>query len=425
MTYTVSTRAVDLVTEFEGSKPRLVAELCEGGRYELGWGSTYHLDGRPVEAGETCTLEYAKQLRAHALQKELAPVLKEIRVPLRQNEVDALAAFAYNVGGGAAAKSVRQQSLSAINKGRYKDAAEAFAQWTGAESDGPSPREIANGYKIDAPYRKFKGVNRWVPQEYVTVEAQIKDVVAKIDRLQAEVHQAAEEDVTAIMADLNATVETEKELREKLASIKPCKYFRRLLGLLRRNHAQGCLFLGYDHREATKPGALSMRTKLEWDATRGRWQDVIVEQTPFASTLAVASKYPLFPPMPTIAQQPDPPKAPEPVIAVKAEPLPELKPAVDPSLPPKKIEESKTGKAVNRASRGRETVAVSTIGTVLAGLATQIEIIGRSLESIGTDTLIRIALFGFICLAAMGAYMWWSGRNEAYHRRLETQDPKY
>jgi GH24 family phage-related lysozyme (muramidase) len=150
-----------------------------------------------------------------------------------------------------------------------------------------------------------------------------------------------------------------------------------------------------------------------------RFGGPIVEMTDanYILDLARAAK-----PVPSL---PDPPKPPAPVIEVKAEPLPELKPPVDPALPPKKIEESRTGKAVNRASRGRETVAISTIGTVLAGLATQIEIIGRSLENIGTDTMIRVALFGFICLAGMGAYWWWSGRNEAYHRRLETQDPKY
>ena len=158
------------------------------------------------------------------------------------------------------------------------------------------------------------------------------------------------------------------------AILSACEYFRRLTGLLRRGHAQGCLLLGYDHTEATKPGALSIRTRLEWNAAKNRWQDVIIEQTPFTSTLSVARKYPLLPPMPSIAQEPDPPKAPAPVIEVKAEPLPELKPAVDPSLPPKKIEESRTGKAVNRASRGRETVAISTVSYTHLTLPTNREV---------------------------------------------------
>lgn len=177
-------------------------------------------------------------------------------------------------------------------------------------------------------------------------------------------------------------------------------------GLYRRRLAELCMFFGW-------PWHFALGAVLK------RREGVIVDMTDphYILSLAEAAK--------PIASLPDPPKPPAPVIEVKAEPLPEPKPAVDPALPPKKIEESRTGKAVNRASRGRETVAISTIGTVLAGLATQIEIIGRSLENIGTDTMIRVALFGFICLAGMGAYWWWSGRNEAYHRRLETQDPKY
>jgi lysozyme len=177
-------------------------------------------------------------------------------------------------------------------------------------------------------------------------------------------------------------------------------------GLYRRRLAELCMFFGW-------PWHFALGAVLK------RREGVIVDMTDphYILSLAEAAK-----PIPSL---PDPPKPPAPVVEVKAEPLPEPKPAVDPALPPKKIEESRTGKAVNRASRGRETVAISTIGTVLAGLATQIEIIGRSLENIGTDTMIRVALFGFICLAGMGAYWWWSGRNEAYHRRLETQDPKY
>ena len=177
-------------------------------------------------------------------------------------------------------------------------------------------------------------------------------------------------------------------------------------GLYRRRLAELCMFFGW-------PWHFALGAVLK------RREGVIVDMTDphYILSLAEAAK--------PIASLPDPPKPPAPVIEVKAEPLPEPKPPVDPALPPKKIEESRTGKAVNRASRGRETVAISTIGTVLAGLATQIEIIGRSLENIGTDTMIRVALFGFICLAGMGAYWWWSGRNEAYHRRLETQDPKY
>lgn len=125
-----------------------------------------------------------------------------------------------------------------------------------------------------------------------------------------------------------------------------------------------------------------------------------------------------------IPSEPDPPKAPAPVQPVESAPLPEV-PPVDPNLPPKKIEESKTGKAVNRASRGRETVTVGTIGTTAAIVASQVEIVGKTLESLQPSTLLLITAMGFVGLIGFGGYMWWSGRNEAYWRRLEQQDPKY
>lgn len=364
MTYTVSTRAVDMVTEFEGTKPRLASELCEGGRYELGWGSTYHLDGSPVQPGQTCTLEYAKQLRAHALQQELKPVLDAVKVPLRQHEVDALASFAYNAGGTAAAGSSVVRNL---NAGRFEDAASAFGMWTGATSSGPSPREIRNGYRIEAPYQEINGVNRWIGPDG-----------------------------------------------------QPCEYFRRLTGLLRRGHAQGCLLLGYDHSEATKPGALSIRTKLEWNAAKSRWQDVIVEQTPFSSTLAVARKYPLFPAMPPVPQEPDPPVAAKPVIEVKAEPLPE----VDMTKPPKDMESSKTHKGLSKKESGKETIG---IGVVLAGLGTilpQLQMLTAFLDSVPTGTILKALLIVGIGVAAVGGWRWYAGKMIAYEGRITATQAK-
>lgn len=277
MSYQVSPRAVQLLTEFEGAKPRLVAEMCEGGAYELGWGSTYHLDGRPVKPGDTATLEYAIELRAHAMTQELAPVLKALTVVPTQNQIDALACLAYNIGGSAAARSTVVKEL---NRGRPEDAAAAFGLWTGATNSGPAAREVLNGTVPAEPkWDEVGGRLCWLGPDG-----------------------------------------------------KPCDYFRRMRGLLRRHHAEGCLFLGYDWKEATKNDAIALRTRLEWNESRKRWEDQILYQTPFSEVLDVARKYPL-----------DPLPVPAPVIEVKAEPLPEIlpeppapKPVEKPvSVPPK------------------------------------------------------------------------------------------
>lgn len=265
----VSALAVRLVTGFEGEKPRLVAEMCEGGAYELGWGSTYHLDGTPVKAGETATLEYAIALRAHALTQEMKPVWRALTVTPTQHQVDALACLAYNIGGSAAAGS---SVVRHLNAGRLEDAAASFGLWTGSTSSGPAAREVLNGTVPDNPkWDEIDGRLRWLGPDG-----------------------------------------------------KPCNYFRRFRGLLRRHHAEGCLFLGLDWKEATKNDAIALRSKLEWNEPRGRWEDQIVYQTPFSEVLDVARRYPLDLPKPVPSEY-HPPKL-APVIEVKAEPLPEPKP---------------------------------------------------------------------------------------------------
>lgn len=54
MTYYPGPNGIELIKAFEGA-PRLVAELCEGGAVEAGYGSTYHLDGRKFKEGERIT----------------------------------------------------------------------------------------------------------------------------------------------------------------------------------------------------------------------------------------------------------------------------------------------------------------------------------------------------------------------------------
>lgn len=131
-----------------------------------------------------------------------------------------------------------------------------------------------------------------------------------------------------------------------------------------------------------------------------------------------------------IPAEPDPPKAPDPVKPIETAPMPEPSP-IDPTLPPKPIEKSRTGKAINRQSRGRETASIGGLGAILVILAQQIEAVGKSLEGIGMDTMLKVGVFAFIGLAGFGAWMWWSGRNEAWLARHHPdgtpriQDPKY
>ena len=264
-------KTFELLFEFEG-KPRLTARLCEGNRYEVAYGVTYDLNDVPFKKGDTITEDQVMPLTLYALRKEAAPVWNALTRDITAYQAGALACLAFNIGGSAAAKS---SVVRHLNDGRYEDAAAAFGMWTGATSPGPSPSEIAAGIAPSFP-EWSKATGRWVGPDG-----------------------------------------------------KPCMYFRRFRGLLRRHHAEGCMFLGLDWREAVKNDAIELATEAVWNAAKGRWEDRIVRQTEFDAVLAVARKHPLQ--AATIAAEPDPPK-PAPTAPVEDKPLPEI------SLPPDKVE---------------------------------------------------------------------------------------
>lgn len=128
----VSNHGLRLITQFEGA-PRLKARLCEGGRYELSYGVTFHLDGRPVEAEETCTEDYAMALFRNALGQFEEVVKRHVTIDLTQYQFDALVAFSYNVGETNFASST---VLRETNARRFEDAAAAFGMWVFATRDG-------------------------------------------------------------------------------------------------------------------------------------------------------------------------------------------------------------------------------------------------------------------------------------------------
>jgi len=68
----------------------------------VGFGSTRHLDGTPVKAGDQVSPERAVVMLARdadRIWREAARCIGE--VPLYQHEVDAYASLAYNIGAGA------------------------------------------------------------------------------------------------------------------------------------------------------------------------------------------------------------------------------------------------------------------------------------------------------------------------------------
>ena len=119
-----SQNGIDLISSFEGCE--LVAYLCPAKVWTIGFGTTVYPNGVKVKKGDSCTLDQAKQFKAHDLKRFEKTVDDLVQVPLTQNQFDALVSLTYNIGPGAFEKSTL---LKKLNTGDYQGAADQFTVW--------------------------------------------------------------------------------------------------------------------------------------------------------------------------------------------------------------------------------------------------------------------------------------------------------
>ena len=94
-----SEKGLALIKEFEGfqSKPY----KCPAGVPTIGYGSTFYLNGSKVKLTDRAISEKeATDLLVKSLVKYEHTVNVTVKVPLEQNEFDALVSFVYNLGAG-------------------------------------------------------------------------------------------------------------------------------------------------------------------------------------------------------------------------------------------------------------------------------------------------------------------------------------
>lgn len=132
-----SNDAIAIIHEFESF--RADAYPDPGSRNGLpvtcGYGSTRHLDGRPIKLGETWTREYA----ARVFSRDLAVFEQGVNTLLRgrpttQSQFDALVSLAYNIGldidNDAHAEGLGDSTLLKHHlAGDYARAKAAFRSW--------------------------------------------------------------------------------------------------------------------------------------------------------------------------------------------------------------------------------------------------------------------------------------------------------
>lgn len=123
----VSPSGVDLICNFEGL--RLKAYDDGVGVWTIGFGTTKYPNGIRVKKGDTCTLDQAKAYMQNDLKAFEQTVNNAVKVPLNQNQFDALVSLAYNIGSTAFKNSTLVRQL---NEGNYKAAANQFNVWVNA-----------------------------------------------------------------------------------------------------------------------------------------------------------------------------------------------------------------------------------------------------------------------------------------------------
>ena len=147
----VSKNGLDLIKEFESFKSK--PYLCPSQKATIGFGSTYYPDGKKVTLQDKeITEEKAFEILEYIANKDFGSnINKVVKVPLNQNQFDALVSFAYNIGNGNFNSSTL---LRWLNQGNYKEASMQLLRWNkskGIVLNGLTRRRKAEKALFDKP----------------------------------------------------------------------------------------------------------------------------------------------------------------------------------------------------------------------------------------------------------------------------------
>lgn len=126
----ISSNGINKLKREEGEK--LKAYQDSRGIPTIGVGHTGKVDGKPVALDMTITAEKSSELLKGDLQWVEDAIISMVRVPLNQNQYDALCSLIFNIGKTAFAGSTVLRQLNLKN---YQAAADAFLLWKKAGND--------------------------------------------------------------------------------------------------------------------------------------------------------------------------------------------------------------------------------------------------------------------------------------------------
>ncbi|MCQ9124346.1 lysozyme [Rodentibacter caecimuris] len=123
----ISEKGINHIILDEGE--RLMAYQDIVGIWTIGVGHTGFVDGKPVARGMTITKEKSREILKADLARFEKAVNANVKVPLTQNQFDALVSLAFNIGEGAFSRSTLVRKL---NAGDYQGASQQFLVWKNA-----------------------------------------------------------------------------------------------------------------------------------------------------------------------------------------------------------------------------------------------------------------------------------------------------
>lgn len=136
---TLSDHGEAIIKNFEGL--RLNAYKDSTGVWTIGYGSTRYHDGKAVKPDDKLANEIqADALFRNTLNQYVKAVISKLKVPVTQNQFDALVSFTYNTGT-ASGKTL----FAKLNAKDYLGAADQFLVWnkitdprTGNKTENPT-----------------------------------------------------------------------------------------------------------------------------------------------------------------------------------------------------------------------------------------------------------------------------------------------
>lgn len=120
----IDQKGIDFLIEVEAA--RLNAYQDTKGIWTIGVGATRYQDGRRVKQGDKITKEQLNALLHFHIKEAENDITKLVKVPLTQNQFNALISFYHNVG----ITQFRSSTLlKKLNKADYIGASKEFIRW--------------------------------------------------------------------------------------------------------------------------------------------------------------------------------------------------------------------------------------------------------------------------------------------------------